>query len=140
MKIFGMFTDGEPTPTLRVQAKSKLFVAPLALRVSGRVRHNATTGSTKSTLYLKQRAQLGPQTAVNAKVELHALAKGLTAAGTDVQARVELSRKLFNITTTQDARLRVGIDLLSRTAYAEIRENHLTVSVSPGQWSVLYDI
>ena len=73
------------------------------------------------------------------------LSKGLptsiSAVETDVQSRVEISQKLLNITDTQDMRLRVGLDLLTRAAYAELRENHLTFKVSSsGSWGVLYDL
>lgn len=48
------------------------------------------------------------------------------------------------MTTTQDARLRVGVDVLDRSFFAEVRENRLSACVEwrggkPG-WSLLYDL
>ena len=73
------------------------------------------------------------------------LSKGLptsaSAVATDTQSRVEISQKLLNITDTQDMRLRVGLDVVRRAAYLELRENHLTLKLdSAGSWGVLYDI
>lgn len=50
----------------------------------------------------------------------------------------------LNVTTTQDARLRVGVDVLDRSFFAEVRENRLSACVEwrggkPG-WSLLYDL
>ncbi len=176
----------------------------LNTRVSGRVRYeaaSATAGTVKArfhscssshaslthtrgtclqgTVYVKNRQELGPHTAVNAKLELHA--RGVVGASMkpvssrDVQARIELSHKMLNITGTpaarlprvsaealthalatfarpslttlccaadsQDCRLRVGVDVMTRSCYAELRENHLSIKVgSGGTWNVLYDL
>jgi hypothetical protein len=98
-------------------------------------------------VYIKHRLELGPHTAINAKLELHArtgdLAKeGLSAAlQRDVQARIEWSGKKLNITNSQDCRLRVGVDLKERAGFVEVRENHLSLKMdSKMQWSVLYDL
>ena len=132
--------------------RSKLFVSK-ALRISGRVRHEATAGVTKATLYIKERVELGLHTALNAKLELHARAKLgvpgealLSSGARDVQARVELSHKMLNVTDSQDCRLRIGCDLLAQTAYAEARENHLSLKLAcplrggKVSWSCLYDL
>ncbi len=77
-------------------------------------------------MYIKHRLELGPHTAINAKLELHArsgdLAKeGLSHVARDVQARIEWSGKALNITNSQDCRLRVGVDLKERTGFVEVR-------------------
>ena len=84
--------------------RSKLFVTAPSLRISGRVRHEFSNSTCKATVYIKNRVKLGEDTALNAKLELHARAqvgvggKALTDGGRDVQARLELSHKVLNIT------------------------------------------
>jgi hypothetical protein len=40
----------------------------------------------------------------------------------------------------QDCRLRIGLDLKTRSGYLEIRENHASLKIHSGGWSVLYDL
>lgn len=118
----------------------------LNTRVSGRVRYEANQNLVKGTVYIKHRLELGSHTAVNAKLELHARTS-LEAPKTghdisrEVQARVELSHKMLNITDSQDCRLRVGVDVGRRTGFLELRENHCSLKVdTANHWSVLYDL
>ena len=109
----------------------------------------------KSTLYLKKRLPLSASTSLNAKAELHCrldssrLPSGLDAvlktAQGSLQTRLELSTKLLNATSSQDVRLRVGLDPAERSLYLELRENRLCfkAQLSSSQarsWSVLYDL
>jgi len=178
VKLFTMFQEGQE-PRARVQLKHKSAL-PLQTRLSGRVRYDASQAAVKGTVYLKNKADLGPHTALNAKLELHSrwAGAGKEPVG-EVQARLEVSHKALNLTSSQgattsahaarrltpharaakDFRIRVGLDLLDRTVYGEVRawrgklwrrltpkrnqvrENRLTVKAnSQRQWSVLYDL
>jgi hypothetical protein len=88
--------------------RSKTFVNALDTRVSGRVRYEAAQQTVKSTIYAKRAVRLGPNTALNAKLELHARHKlaeegkfAVTGGERDVQARLEMSHKVLNITDSQ---------------------------------------
>jgi hypothetical protein len=151
-KLFAMFSqvDGKAEePRIRLQVKHKVpgNLSWLDTRVSVRARYDHARHVAKGTVYLKKRVELGPHTAVNAKVELHQRVPippgdkvDLRADG-EVQARLELSHVALNATSSQDFRVRVGLDVLNHVAYGEVRENRLTVKGDTrGQWSVVYDL
>jgi len=58
----------------------------------------------------------------------------------EFNGKLELSKKVLNITTTQDCRLRLGFDVASQKMYLQLRENHVAVEYdSTGYWNILYD-
>ena len=81
-----------------------------ARRAAGRLARDTLARSptnsvqVKATLYLKNRVALGPQTNLNAKVEIHARTSfdgtKLTEVEKRVEGRLELSQKLLNLTGT----------------------------------------
>jgi len=59
----------------------------------------------------------------------------------DACAKLELSQKIFNFTEDQDLKIKVGLDVLRRNVYAQIRENNWTLSTDMrGSWHVSYDL
>eukprot|EP00894_Picocystis_sp_ML_P000529 jgi/Pico_ML_1/51046/g2148.t1 len=59
----------------------------------------------------------------------------------DAWAKLELSQKIFNFTEDQDLKVKVGLDLVRRNVYAQIRENNWTLSTDMrGSWHVSYDL
>jgi len=109
VKLFALFTEVDSKvaePRMRLQAKHKGNLQLLDTRISGRVRYDHAHRVTKGTVYLKKRLELGPHTALNAKVELHQRVKvppageSLTTDG-EVQARLELSHVALNATSSQ---------------------------------------
>lgn len=103
----------------------------------------------KARLYAKKSFDLGRSTAVNLKAEVVCKQEGLAFLSylnfpkiqTRTRSRVEFSKKLLDVTDTQDVRLRCGVELESGIAYAEVRENHLQLRLnSKGAWSMLYDL
>jgi hypothetical protein len=102
VKLFTMFQEGQE-PRARVQLKHKSAL-PLQTRLSGRVRYDASQAAVKGTVYLKNKADLGPHTALNAKLELHSrwAGAGKEPVG-EVQARLEVSHKALNLTSSQGA-------------------------------------
>jgi hypothetical protein len=66
---------------------------------------------------------------------------GSRSRGADVDARVELTQKIFNFQEDQDLKLRVGVDLSSRKVYGQIRENNWTFNTDfKEKWDVRYDL
>ena len=66
---------------------------------------------------------------------------GSKARGADVDARIELTQKIFNFQEDQDLKLRVGIDLGKRKVYGQIRENNWTFNTDfKERWDVRYDL
>jgi hypothetical protein len=58
----------------------------------------------------------------------------------EMVGKAELSKTWLNVTTTQDCRIRVGMELSDSRYYMQIRENHLMLEAdSVGAWKVLYD-
>lgn len=61
------------------------------------------------------------------------------------RAVVELSQKVFNFTDDQDLKLKLGVNLIQKRPYLQIRENNWTVNAelrggSDVAWSVIYDL
>ena len=66
---------------------------------------------------------------------------GSKARAADVDARLELTQKIFNFQEDQDLKLRVGVDLGSRKLYGQIRENNWTFNTDfKEKWDVRYDL
>ena len=66
---------------------------------------------------------------------------GSKARAADVDARLELTQKIFNFQEDQDLKLRVGLDLGSRKLYGQIRENNWTFNTDfKEKWDVRYDL
>lgn len=108
VKLFAMFSqvDGKAEePRVRLQAKHKGNLNWLDTRISGRIRYDHSRRVTKGTVYLKKRLELGPHTAMNAKVELHQRVPTADKVHVDseVQARLELSHVALNATSSQGA-------------------------------------
>jgi hypothetical protein len=154
-KVFALFASESERPRLRAQISTKHHLGPERdIKLSGRLRYDASppcqkdgsdccqAGMWKGRLYAKKSFDLGNQTAVNVKAEVVAKQESLRRLGkVRTRSRVELSKKLLDVTDTQDVRLRCGVELESGTAYAEVRENHLQFRLdSNGVWSMLYDI
>ena len=113
-KLFAMFSqvDGKAEePRIRLQVKHKVpgNLSWLDTRVSVRARYDHAHRLAKGTVYLKKRVELGPHTALNAKVELHQRVPVPTGdkldlrANGEVQARLELSHVALNATSSQGA-------------------------------------
>jgi len=67
-------------------------------------------------------------------------AKNLSMSPPEIVGKAEVSKTWLNATTTQDCRMRIGMDLSDKRFYMQIRENHLMLeSDSLGAWKVLYD-
>lgn len=97
---------------MRLQVKHKGNISLLDTRVSVRARYDHARRVTKGTVYLKKRVELGPHTALNAKVELHQrMPSGgdkvdQRGADGEVQARLELSHVALNATSSQGTQTR----------------------------------
>mmetsp|Transcript_50470 Transcript_50470/g.161509 ORF Transcript_50470/g.161509 Transcript_50470/m.161509 type:complete len:191 (-) Transcript_50470:133-705(-) len=142
-KANGIFQQGS-APTIRIQAKAKKALEELGTRVSGRVRYDFAKNMVKSSLYLKKRISIADKTSVNLKAE-YVLKAEKGNVGANALAKMELSHKIFNITDTQDFRLRLGSAVRSEDPsdpvfYVQARENNVSlVWDSKGNWNVLYD-
>ena len=66
---------------------------------------------------------------------------GSKARGADLDARVELTQKIFNFQEDQDLKLRLGFDLGKKKVYGQIRENNWTFNTDfQDKWDVRYDL
>ena len=66
---------------------------------------------------------------------------GSKARGADVEAKIELTQKIFNFQEDQDLKLRVGFDVGKKKLYGQIRENNWTFNTDfRDKWDVRYDL
>eukprot|EP00240_Pyramimonas_obovata_P014304 CAMPEP_0118930312 /NCGR_PEP_ID=MMETSP1169-20130426/7043_1 /TAXON_ID=36882 /ORGANISM="Pyramimonas obovata, Strain CCMP722" /LENGTH=206 /DNA_ID=CAMNT_0006872643 /DNA_START=111 /DNA_END=731 /DNA_ORIENTATION=+ len=143
LKVFGMFADGTD-PRCRVQMVHKRNFKDIDARIKCRLRYDFSKGLLKSSIAAKKKINVNEFTSVNAKIE----GTQRTTFGTETSiskaiettGKIELSKKWLNATSTQDCRMRLGLDVLSQKLYMQMRENHVALEWdSAGGWNVLYD-
>lgn len=146
LQVHGKLNTATGTPGATIQLRKKFFPPQVltAFDVSARVelcrgaREVSYCCSGKKTWELTDNGLLALD--LKGAYSFHANEKGGVP-----RAVVELSQKVFNFTDDQDLKLKLGINLLEKRPYVQIRENNWTLNAdykggSNVAWSVIYDL